>query len=105
MRQPCALPSDREEKLGPLAGFALRASAIAAVALVSGQALGQPAIAPLKVTASAVFVLTDGAARFGARTCRAGAMEAVLVVIPIEASFKLRECCLSQPKSASVVRR
>jgi serine-type D-Ala-D-Ala carboxypeptidase (penicillin-binding protein 5/6) len=49
--------SDRGEKRGPLPGFALRAAAIAAVALISGHAFGQDAIAPPKVTASAVFVL------------------------------------------------
>ena len=53
----CAPPSDREEKRGPLAGFALCAGAIAAIALIGGQAFGQQAIAPPKVTASAVYVL------------------------------------------------
>jgi D-alanyl-D-alanine carboxypeptidase len=53
----CVLPSDRGEKRGTLAGFALGAGAIAAVALICGQAFGQQAIAPPKVTASAVFVL------------------------------------------------
>jgi hypothetical protein len=53
----CALPSDRGEKRGPLAGFGLCAGAIAAIALICGQAFGQQAIAPPKVTTSAVFVL------------------------------------------------
>ena len=53
----CALPSDRGERRGPLAGFALRAGAIAACVLIGGQAFGQQPIAPPKVTASAVFVL------------------------------------------------
>jgi serine-type D-Ala-D-Ala carboxypeptidase (penicillin-binding protein 5/6) len=53
----CALPSGRQEKRGPLAGFTLRAGAIAAVALISGHAFGQQAIAPPEVTASSVFVL------------------------------------------------
>jgi D-alanyl-D-alanine carboxypeptidase len=51
------LPSDRREKRGPLGSFALRAGAIAAVALICGQAFGKQAIDPPKVTASAVFVL------------------------------------------------
>jgi D-alanyl-D-alanine carboxypeptidase len=54
---PVALPSDREEKRGPLAGFTLCAGAIAAIALIGDQAFGQQAIAPPKVTASAVYVL------------------------------------------------
>ena len=53
----CALPSERGEKRGRLAGFALGAGAIAALVLFGGQAFGQQAIAPPNVTASAVFVL------------------------------------------------
>lgn len=53
----CALPSERGEKRGRLAGFALGAGAIAALVLFGGQAFGPQAIAPPNVTASAVFVL------------------------------------------------
>jgi D-alanyl-D-alanine carboxypeptidase (penicillin-binding protein 5/6) len=51
-----ALPSDRGKR-GLMARSALRAAAIAAVALISGHAFGQEAIAPPQVTASSVFVL------------------------------------------------
>jgi serine-type D-Ala-D-Ala carboxypeptidase (penicillin-binding protein 5/6) len=53
----CVPPADRGEKRGPLAGFALNAGAIAAVALIWSQPFGQQAIAPPEVTASSVFVL------------------------------------------------
>ena len=54
-------PSDR----GSLGSFALRAGAIAAVALICGQAFGQPAIDPPKVTASAVFETLQRLATWG----------------------------------------
>jgi D-alanyl-D-alanine carboxypeptidase (penicillin-binding protein 5/6) len=53
----CGQPSDRGEKSGFTSRFALRAGAIAAVALISGHALGQEAIAPPPVTASSVYVV------------------------------------------------
>ena len=54
---PCALPFGRREKRDTFTGFAVGAAAIAAVALISGQAFGQGAIAPPQVTASSVYVL------------------------------------------------
>ena len=58
-------PSDRGEERGSLGSFALRAGAIAAVALICGQAFGQPAIDPPKVTASAVFETLQRLATWG----------------------------------------
>ena len=53
----CFLTPNREQKRGPLAGFALRAGAIAALVLIGGQAVGQQPIALPQVTASSVFVV------------------------------------------------
>jgi serine-type D-Ala-D-Ala carboxypeptidase (penicillin-binding protein 5/6) len=53
----CGGPSVGGHWRRPLAGFALRAGALTAALLISGQAPGQEAIAPLQLTASSVYVL------------------------------------------------